>query len=162
MGATLAVLSASKKTPCWNERFIKYARGCYMAWFLRILTGMSHGPNLLLWLRFFMSFSISVSLTGLTKNEFKTLFLSSLSKKLLNVSTIEVLFAIIFLSWNKEFGGFDCGFQPYNWFYAIQRFLAIFWISSKIILIILFFQFFYFRHYYFKFFFSCCAWLTKL
>ena len=104
MGATLAVLNASKKTPCWNERFIKYARGCYMAWFLRILTGMSHGPKLLLWLRFFMSFSISVSLTGLTKNEFKTLFLSSLSKKLLNVSTIEVLFAIIFLSWNKEFG----------------------------------------------------------
>ena len=75
---------------------------------------MSHGPKLLLWLRFFMSFSISVSLTGLTKNEFKTLFLSSLSKKLLNVSTIEVLFAIIFVLEQGIWRCFDCGFQPYN------------------------------------------------
>ena len=39
MGVTLAVLSPSGKTPCWNERFIKNVRGCFisLAWFLRIL-----------------------------------------------------------------------------------------------------------------------------
>ena len=46
MSSTLAVLSASGKTPCWNEKFIKNARGCFksLAWFLRVLTG----PKLLL------------------------------------------------------------------------------------------------------------------
>ena len=65
MGVTLAVLSASRETPCWNKRFIKNARGCFksLAWFFRILTGMLHGPKLL-WLRFFMSFSISGSFKG--------------------------------------------------------------------------------------------------
>ena len=41
---------------------------------------MLHGPKLLLWLRFFMGFSILVSLTGLIKNEFKILFFSYLPK----------------------------------------------------------------------------------
>ena len=76
MGVTLAVLIASGKTPSWNERFLKNARGCFksLTWFFKILTGMLHGPKILLWLRFFMSFSISFSLTGLIKNEFKTHF----------------------------------------------------------------------------------------
>ena len=82
MVVTVAFLGASGKTACWNERFIKNGRGCFksLAWFLRILTGMPHGPKLLLWLRFFMSFSISVSLTGLINNEFKVLFLGTYKK----------------------------------------------------------------------------------
>ena len=83
---------------------------------------MLHGPKLLLWLRFLMSFSISVSLTGLIKNEFEILFFRYLPKgffafgildsrleptfpkKLLNVLAMEVLSTIIFLSTNREFG----------------------------------------------------------
>ena len=42
---------------------------------------MLHGPNILLWLRFFMSFSILLSLTGLIKNQFKTLFFRYLLKE---------------------------------------------------------------------------------
>ena len=75
MGVTLAVSSASGKTPCWNGRFIKNGRGYFksLEWFFRLLTGILHGPKLLLWLRYFTSFSISVSLKELIKNEFKTL-----------------------------------------------------------------------------------------
>ena len=39
---------------------------------------MLHRPWLLLWFRFFVSFSISVSLTELIKNELKTLFIRHL------------------------------------------------------------------------------------
>ena len=69
MGVTLAVLSASWKNPCWNEKLIKNFRACFktLAWFLRISTGILPGPRLLLWVRFFMSFSISVSWTELIK-----------------------------------------------------------------------------------------------
>ena len=76
MVVTLAVLSASRKTPGWNERFINNVRGCFksLTWFFRISTGMLHGPKLLLWLRFLMSFSISVSLTGLIKINSKLIF----------------------------------------------------------------------------------------
>ena len=71
-----------------------------------------------------MSSSILVSLTGLIKNKFRTLFFRSLPKGFffafgildtrfeptfikisLNVSTMEVLFAIIILSTNRECGG---------------------------------------------------------
>ena len=69
-----------------------------------------------------MSFSIPVSLTGLIRNQFKTLLLSyspkefftfgildarfepTFTNKLLNVSAMEFLFTIIFLSTNREFG----------------------------------------------------------
>ena len=69
-----------------------------------------------------MSFSISLSLTALIKNEFEILFFRYLQKvffafgildgrfeptftrKLLNVSAMEVLFAIILVSTNREFG----------------------------------------------------------
>ena len=78
MGITLPVLSASGKTHCWNERFLKNARGC--TWFLIILTGMLHGPKLLLWLSLFIMLSISVSLTVLIKNKFKTFFLGTYQK----------------------------------------------------------------------------------
>ena len=56
MGLTLAVLKAFWKTTCKN------ARGCFksLPWFLKILTGILREPKLLLWLRFVMSFSISV------------------------------------------------------------------------------------------------------
>ena len=70
-----------------------------------------------------MSSSILVSLTGLIKNKFRTLFLGPYQKGFfafgildtrfeptfikisLNVSTMEVLFAIIILSTNRECGG---------------------------------------------------------
>ena len=79
---------------------------------LRILTEMLNGPKLLLWLRFLISFSISASLTVLIRNEFKTLsfrylpkgffafgildarFELTFTKKILNVSAMEVLFVI--------------------------------------------------------------------
>ena len=98
MGATLADLSASGKTPCRNERFIKNARGCFksLAWFLRILTGILHGPKLLLWLRFFMSLSVSVSLTLLIKNESETLFLRYLPKGFFALGFLDARFELAF------------------------------------------------------------------
>ena len=92
MGATLADLSASGKIPYWNERFIKNARGCFKssAWFLIILTRMLHEPKRLLWLRFFVSFSISVSLIGLIKNEFKTPFLRGTYQKFFSLLVLHL------------------------------------------------------------------------
>ena len=101
MGVTLAVLSASRKTPYWNERFIKNVTGCFksLAWFLRILTGMLHGPKLLLWLRFFMSFSTSVS----NKAYFDKILVARQSKEHLPRLT----WVWSKLIWEMKNGGFD-------------------------------------------------------
>ena len=65
------------KYTCWNERFTKYAKGCFKTstWLCRIFKGMLRGPRLLFWLGLFIDFSISDSWTGLMKNELTTLFL---------------------------------------------------------------------------------------
>ena len=89
----------------------------------------------------------------LTKRVFRSWFFwckvwTSIYKKLLNVWAMEVLFAIIFLSTNKEFGDvLVLDFSVITDFTPFQIFLRFFWISLKIILIILFFRFFYCRHY---------------
>ena len=83
---------------------------------------MLHGSKLTFVMgKIFMIFSVSVSLTGLLKNEFKPLFVGTyrkcffvfgvldvrfeptFTKKLLNVSAMEVLFAIIFLCSSRQF-----------------------------------------------------------
>ena len=59
---------------------------------------MQHGLKLLLWLRFFMRFSISVSLTGLLKNEFKTVFLGTYQKSFSFCKPIEILFLAVVIT----------------------------------------------------------------
>ena len=89
----------------------------------------------------------------LTKRVFRSWFFrckvwTSIYKKLLNVWAMEVLFAIIFLSTNKEFGDvLVLDFSVITDFTPFQIFLRFFWISLEIILIILFFRFFYCRNY---------------
>ena len=89
----------------------------------------------------------------LTKRVFRSWFFrckvwTSIYKKLLNVWAMEVLFAIIFLSTNKEFGDvLVLDFSVITDFTPFQIFLRFFWISLEIILIILFFRFFYCRRY---------------
>ena len=43
-------MSVSVNISCWNERFIKYVKGCFRTstWFSKILTGMLHGHGPLL------------------------------------------------------------------------------------------------------------------
>ena len=50
----------------------------------------------------------------------------SLQKKSLNISAMEALFAIIFLSTNREFGVFGFGFQFKTDFIPFQVFLKSF------------------------------------
>ena len=94
IGVTLAVLSASGNIPCWNERLIKYVKGCFktLTWFFRILIGMLHGPRLLFWLRLFINFSISVYWTKLMKNEFTNFFLKYVLKGLFHFGILDAKF----------------------------------------------------------------------
>ena len=75
---TLAFLSASGNIPCWNERLTKYVKGCFKTskYFYRILTGMLHGPGLVLCLRLSINFLISDSWTGLMKMSLQYSFLN--------------------------------------------------------------------------------------
>lgn len=51
---------------------------------------MLQEPKRLLWLRFFVSFSISVSLIGLIKNEFKTPFLRGTYQKFFSLLVLHL------------------------------------------------------------------------
>ena len=154
----------SGNMPCWNERFIKYVKGCFKTstWFYRILTWMLYGPRLLFWLRLFISFSISDSWTGLMKNKFTTLFLKyilkglfpfgiidarlepTLTKKSLNISAIQFLFVITLLFTINEFEVvLSLDFNVTIDLMPSQIFFNIFWMLLKIILTIFFFSIFF-------------------
>ena len=136
------VLSASENIPCWNKRFIKYVKDCSEAStrFCRILTEMLHAPRLLFWLRSFINFLISDSWMGLMKNKFTTLYLKyalkglfpvrildarlglTLTKKPLNISTMEFLFVITFPFTKQIWSCFAFSFQCYNLFDPVPGF----------------------------------------
>ena len=94
IGVTIAVLSASGNIPYWNERFIKYVKGCFKmsTWLFRILTGMLYGWRLLFWLRLFINFSISDSWTKLMKNESTILFPKYVLKDLYSFGILDARF----------------------------------------------------------------------